>query len=105
MAGVSIWEERMSERAQVRIRVEREHLAREQEAEYAAEVAARAEIDRPKFEAGPPGGCMACYIWSDWHPYTPGSDWWHIFIDEEPWLCRCECHGGETPCYPPYAIA
>jgi hypothetical protein len=95
----------MSERAQVRIRAEQESDRERIRAELDAEAARQAEIDRPKFEAGPPGGCAACYIWSDWYPYSPGSDWWHVFIEEEPYLCRCECHGGETPCFPPYAIA
>jgi hypothetical protein len=98
---VSTWEDRMSQRAQVRQEAEerdQEAKRREEEAAYEAEVF---EQQRAEFEAGPPDGCRECYVWSDWYPLFPRIfRWWHVTIDEPPYECNHECHGGE-----PYGCA
>lgn len=112
---MSTWEERMSARAQERMRAEWERERARAEAEWAAEEAELEERYRPVREAGPPGGCHECWSWSGprvpWGPWghggsvqpgpppagldadspfqgTAGTDWcWH------------SCHGDERPLF------
>jgi hypothetical protein len=115
---MSTWEERMSGRAQERIRAERdrEEAERErQEAEWEAAAEAHAMVvSRAEYEAGPP--CPDCYRWA-LHYYYPGvGHWRHVepavtpgpappspsymkYRDtaEANW-CHHGCHGAE-PCY------
>jgi hypothetical protein len=72
---MSTWEERMSARAQVRIRAEQDRDRARMDAEWAAEEAELEERYRPIREAGPPGGCHECWSWSGWH--APWGLWAH----------------------------
>lgn len=74
---MSTWEERMSARAQERIRAEQERERARQDAEWAAEEAALEERYRPVREAGPPGGCHECWSWAAGWGYHYGLMWSH----------------------------
>ena len=108
MRDVSTWEERMSARAQERIRAEEERERARIAAELAAEAAEMEERYRPIREAGPPGGCYECWHWvthyfghmwmhgrtvqpgpplAGWED-TPDTDWcWHSCHGDEPRYC------------------
>ncbi len=118
---MSTWEERMSAKAQERIRAERERERIRLDAEWAAEDAAEEERWRPVREAGPPGGCHECWHWI---PHYPGPMWSHgesvqpgpppddlepgsMLMDRaEPadW-CWHACHEGDPVCCIPVAYA
>jgi hypothetical protein len=111
MGSVSTWEERMSARAQERIRAEQERERIRQEAEWAAEEAELEERYRPLLEAGPPGGCRECWHWVrhwdgySWHhgesvrPGPPPDDLEPGSALAKPghddWWCWHSCHGGK----------
>jgi hypothetical protein len=112
-SAVSSWEDRMSARAQERIRAEEERLRAIDDAEWAAEEAALEERYRPVREAGPPGGCRECYAWCRHGDHMfwahgesrqpgrppdglePGS---YLLDSPEEWWCWHPCHGGK-PAY------
>jgi hypothetical protein len=94
------WEDRMSQRAQARMDAERQEQEARQRIEEAEYEARLFEEQRAGFEAGPPDGCRECYVWSDWYPLSPSTfSWWHKTMDEPPYECTHECHGGQPyPC-------
>jgi hypothetical protein len=110
---MSTWEERMSARAQERIRAEKEREDAIWRAQMDAEEAELEERYRPLREAGAPGGCHECWHWSRW-PWGDGYSWHHgrsvqpgpppdgleagsvlAEPDHDDWWCWHACHGGE----------
>jgi hypothetical protein len=120
---VSTWEQKMSERAAARKRIEDERQRVEQDHEWEAEQAdlkARLAVEqRAEFESGPPDGCRECWTWGwcyfgiDWRfswihgdaavPGPPPADvTWES--PPEHW-CHHACHGSEPVFCGPIAFA
>lgn len=99
----------MAQRAYERIQAEAAEQRKRAKAEHDAYLEQLRAAQQDEHDAGPPGGCTACWSW-DYSPWADGYTWGHGHPAIQPgpppdgygtpddW-CYHPCHGDDVPAF------